>query len=71
MSAKIYTCAGFTGHWPTGTAAVVRADNPEIAAELLNKSLEHEGLEGNVKPEDMEWFNELCDPVQILCDGEY
>lgn len=39
-----WTCAGFKGHWPVGTAATVTADNVQLACELLEKELDRVGL---------------------------
>ena len=64
----VYTCTTFTGYYPVGSAAVVRANSPEEAAELLNKELIFFGLQGDVKAEDMIIFN---DDVKILNDGDY
>lgn len=41
---KVYYSDDFTGCYPTGTAAVVRADNVEEATLLLSKALEERGL---------------------------
>jgi hypothetical protein len=32
----IYTCTGFDGLWPVGTAAIVRAKSKEEAAHRMN-----------------------------------
>ena len=75
---KAFTCNRFTGHYPVGSAAVVIADNPRDAANLLNGRLVCNELPGDAQEEDM---IELCevkisDPrqiglVRILCDGDY
>lgn len=67
---KIYTNTSFTGHWPVGTAAVVRAETAEEAAEILNAELRRNGLRGDATAGEM-------DPmppgkgVVILNDGDY
>lgn len=67
----IYTNTNFCGHWPVGTAAVVTAESPERAAELLEAELAKNGLPQKVKPTDM-WRHESDqETVQILCDGDY
>ena len=65
---KIYTNNKFTGHWPVGTAAVIRAESPEDAALLLAHELKEHGLEQIVKPEDMEPFTGISEtgPLRIL-----
>lgn len=65
---KVYTNTSFEGKWPVGTAAVVRADNPQHAANLLNLELRRRGYAANVQPEEMEEFTM---DVEILCDGDY
>lgn len=67
-----YTCKKFTGHYPVGSAAVVRHESREEAARLLNDALKREGLPGDAKPEDM--IPLAPDPiptVRILNDGNY
>lgn len=68
---KTYTCKGFSGHYPVGTAAVVRADSPEHAAQLLNAQLAAAGLEPDTEPSNMKEFVEYKAHVLILCDGDY
>jgi len=74
---KIYTNNRFTGFYPVGTAAVVRAESKEDAAELLNVELKACGLPADAKPEDMvlfaDWSElvEWSDGVRILCVGDY
>jgi len=67
---KIFTCTGFKGHYPVGTAAVVRAANQAEAADKLNAELISIGLHGGVSPEAMIQFTNKTD-VAILCDGNY
>ena len=63
-----YTCSTFTGHWPVGVAAVVKAVDEADALEQLNTALKHHGLDGDAKLEDIHLF---IDGVRILCDGDY
>ena len=71
-----WTCTGFKGYWPIGTAAVVFAPTAETAAEALNIELREQGLPGDANPEDMHRFPpEDATPgarvVRILLDGNY
>jgi hypothetical protein len=66
---KTYTCTSFKGHYPVGTAAVVRGANAEEAAKRLNEELKEIGLEGNVQAKDLELFR--AEDVRILNDGNY
>ncbi len=67
---NIYSNTSFTGHWPVGTAAVVRANNAEEAAEILNAELRLLGLRGDATAEGMELWSRK-DRVLILSDGDY
>lgn len=66
---KIYTCTSFVGHYPVGTAAVVRANSKEEAAHLLEIALTAHSLPQKVAPEQMEELPKLG--VVILADGNY
>lgn len=68
---KTYTCNKFTGHYPVGSAAVVRADSPESAVEILNATLRDAGLPGDAKMEDLVPFPAKGEMVRILVDGNY
>lgn len=70
---NIYTNTTFRGHWPVGTAAVVRAETDVEAAELLSEMLKEYGLEQTVMPKDMILFPDhpKAVPVRILNDGDY
>jgi hypothetical protein len=69
---KIYTNTTFDGIWPVGTAAIIRAENQEEAAKLLNNVLEERQLvqDSPVAAEDMVEFtgDKTC---VILLDGDY
>lgn len=67
----VYTNNEFIGRWPVGSAAVVTADNPERAAELLAAELTRIGLRQTVKVADMKPFESTQESVAILCDGDY
>lgn len=68
---NIYTCHTFKGHWPVPTAAVVVANSSEMAAALLNESLEQAGLSGDVLPDQMDLLDTRLPAVKILSDGNY
>ena len=68
---KVWTNNQFEGHWPVGTAAVVRADTAEQAAYLLNEAIAKLGLRATARPEDMLRFPEAAGSVAILRDGDY
>ena len=69
---KTWTNTTFTGHWPVGSAAVVRAKNRHDAAELLNDVLREHGLPGDVDGKDMMEFPiSEGEEVRVLCDGDY
>lgn len=63
----IWTCNSFTGFWPVGTAAVVRAATADEASTILADALRKQGLPQKEAPE-MEPFE---GDVAILCDGDY
>jgi hypothetical protein len=67
----IYINTDFRGHWPVGTAAVVTADTPERAAQLLEVALAARGLIQPVKAEDMRMYGPKHESVEILLDGDY
>jgi len=68
---KIYTNNKFTGHYPTGTAAVVCANSAQDAAEFLNIELREQGLIGDAEAKDMVRITDAAESVRILCDGNY
>ncbi len=68
----IYTNTTFTGHYPVGTAAIVRASDRTEAALKLNIVLQEHGLKGDALPEDMIPFLGTQDQqVRILNNGNY
>ena len=68
---KTYINTSFTGHYPVGTAAAVRAESQTEAAEILNNSLESSGLARTAKAEDMVRFPARNETCRILLDGNY
>ena len=69
---KTFTNNNFTGHYPVGTSAVVRAKNAVEAADKLNAALKEVGLKGDAEVKDMIVFPiSNIDDVRILNDGEY
>ncbi len=65
---NVYTCKGFTGHYPVGTSAVVIANDENDAKTLLERKLAEIGLpqEVEVTEIDKRWSQ-----VIILNDGNY
>ena len=68
---KTYTNTRFSGHYPVGAAAIVRAPSPELAAEALNNVLKTQGLDGDARAEEMEAWPKPTEFVRILVDGNY
>lgn len=68
---NIYTNKTFKGHYPVGSAAVVCAENANIAASELNKELARMGLNPDVSEGDMELMPRDTTMVRILHDGDY
>lgn len=59
----------FTGHWPVGAVASVRANSKEEALKLVEAELEKNGLPQKLKIEDL---HETPDnTVVIILDGDY
>jgi hypothetical protein len=68
---KIFTCNKFDGHWPVGSAAVVRAETAAEAADKLNDVLQKEhSLLPSASPSMMIELPET-ESVRVLCDGDY
>ncbi len=69
---RVFTCADFDGHWPVGTAAVVIAESPEVAASALENELQCRGLTQRINPTQMQEIERSAAPVvKILADGDY
>lgn len=67
----IFVNTDFLGHFPVGTAALVTAETPERAAQLLEIALAARGLVQLVKAEDMRLYEPTQESVEILLDGDY
>jgi hypothetical protein len=63
----IFTSNTFAGHWPVGTAAVVRAADEEMAVAILCEKLKEIGLPQDEPPTVTPFEGE----VVILQDGNY
>jgi hypothetical protein len=63
----IFVSTDFTGHWPVGTAAVVRAPDEEVAVAILCEKLREQGLPQDKAPTVQRFEGE----VAILQDGNY
>lgn len=70
---NVYYNNTFEGHYPVGVAAVVIAQNPEIAADMLNEHLKSIGLEQEdpVVAAQMTRITTATPKVVILNDGNY
>lgn len=68
---KVYFCKGFTGFWPTGTSAVIVAENPEDGAKLLERQLDEIGLGQRIDPESMKELDLTKVGATVLNDGNY
>jgi len=68
---NVYTCSGFIGFNPVGTAACVIAQTAEQAAELLSYTLVWRGLKGGIKASDMTLVDTSTESVLVLNDGDY
>lgn len=68
---KVYFNTEFNGRWPVGTAAIVAAESPERAAELLKAKLARVGLSQDVRPGSMILFEYQKEAAVLLCDGDY
>lgn len=66
-----WTCNTFIGHYPTGSALVVSADNIEVAKELVREELKNRGLEQDIKNTQLIPFPTHHRYVRILHDGDY
>lgn len=68
---KTWTITGFDGYYLLGTAAVVTAENVEMAINLLESELSRIGLTQEIKPEQLIPMVTSSRKVRILCDGNY
>lgn len=67
---NVYTCRGFEGFYPVGTAAVVVAPDPLYAATLLSAELAKSGLPP-VSSDEMVALPMDQAAVRVLCNGDY
>lgn len=70
MPLAVWTCTGFEGHFPVGTAAVVVAPNAETAAQMLSKEVCKIARQ-TVTADQMKLVNPYQPQVIILNDGDY
>jgi hypothetical protein len=68
---KVFTCTGFEGHYPVGTAAVVVEETAVEAAYELNTFLMQSGLPGGVTAEHMREVPMERGFTHVLCNGDY
>ena len=67
---KVFTCTGFSGHYPVGTAAVIVAADSLTAKELLLTRLASIGLPQSY-PIQVEELDVTTPSVDVMCDGNY
>lgn len=63
---KVYYSNDFSGHYPVGASAIVRAESAEEAKALLSQALEQQGLKFNGTLTEFRGKG-----VVILQDGDY
>lgn len=68
---KVYTCDKFDGHWPTGVASVIIAENSANACGCLIIELKKIGLEQVVTPNMLTEVDLTQERALVLCDGDY
>ena len=68
---KVYTHNKFFGVQPTGTAAVIVANNTKEAIDLLNTELKKVDLAPTAEEKDLVLIKTSQPTVLILCDGDY
>ena len=70
---RIFVNNNFKGHWPVGTAAVVVAENVELATDYLLTALWEHGLRPNWSDlyPDMREVPFVKGQVEVLADGNY
>ncbi|MGL5736475.1 MAG: hypothetical protein ACRCYS_16560, partial [Beijerinckiaceae bacterium] len=67
---RVWTCTGFEGFWPVGTAAVVVADSAEEAAVLLTEQVTPIKRQ-TVLPEDLREVDLTQPQAIVLNNGDY
>jgi hypothetical protein len=68
---KLYTCTGFKGFWPVGTAAVMVASTQAEAKEMLEAELAKLGLHQTLPMDEIVNVNLSKAAAHILLDGNY
>jgi len=68
---KVFTCTGFDGHYPVGTAAVIVDESAEAALQQLNDSLVAKGLVGDATIDMIVPVKTRTRACTILLDGNY
>lgn len=77
---KVYTTTYFQGHYPVSTAAIIVAESPEQALELLVEKLKQVGLYGgplgqkknlNLGLTDLDEVDLEMAQATILNEGDY
>ena len=68
---KAWTVDSFEGHYPIGTAAVIVAENISTAITILEDKLRQEGLQQQIKPDQLVPLSSGTSCVRILNDGNY
>lgn len=68
---KVFTCVGFEGYWPVGTAAVIVAPDMQAALLALNKHLADLKLPPVDSFESIKELDITQQNCVILCDGNY
>jgi hypothetical protein len=68
---QVWTNTEFDGYYPVGVAAVVVANTPQQAAELLNAELVKRGLTANAVPEQFTKLPTNSPHAVVLNDGNY
>lgn len=67
----IFTCTGFLGFNPVGTAAVVVAESADSAVRILNRELRKRRLPGKVTPDMLTELSTIVPHAIILNAGDY
>lgn len=70
-SMNLWTCRGFLGHWPVGTAAIVCAATAAEGAKLLEHRLNCDGLRQRITEDMLIPFRADVPNVRILQNGDY
>lgn len=68
---RIYSHTKFSGHWPVGTAAVVIAEDRDMAVTLLEQKLKDIGLSQKIERDDFMVIGSSAPVAVILRDGDY